>query len=120
MIIDLPITMGAYTQKHSFLVSLLQSTDIIMGIPFCHEHNLDINYHTHTMKFLFNGQHITLTGNKQNENFPLLSHTQVKQALKKENKAYMVYVTEAEQEHYPSIKPEQHEFLDAYHDCFVD
>ena len=72
MIIDLPITIGAYTQERSFLVAPLQSTDIIMGIPFRHEHNLDIDYHTHTMKFLFNGQHITLTGNMQNENFPFL------------------------------------------------
>ena len=56
----------------------------------------------------------------QDENFPLLSHTQVKRALRKENKAYMVYVTEVEQEHYPSFKPEQHAFLDAYHDFFVD
>ena len=77
MIIDLSITIGAYTQKRSFLVAPLQSTDIILGITFHHEHNPDIDYHTHTMKFLFNGQHITLTGNMQDENFPLLSHTQV-------------------------------------------
>ena len=75
MNIVLPITIGAYTQKCSFLIAPLQSTNIIMGIPFCHEHNLDIDYHTHTMKFLFNGQHITLIGNTQDENFPLLSQT---------------------------------------------
>ena len=75
MITNLPITMGAYTQKRSFLVAPLQSTDIILGIPFHHEHNLDIDYHTHTMNLLFNGQHVTLTGNMQDENFPLLSHT---------------------------------------------
>ena len=50
----------------------------------------------------------------------MLSHTQVKRALSKENKTYLVYVIEAEQEHYPSITPEQHAFLDAYHDCFTD
>ena len=83
MITNLPITIGAYTQKHSFLVAPLQSTDIIMGIPFCHEHNPDIDYHTNMIKFLFNGQHITLTSNMQDENFPSLSHTQVKRALRK-------------------------------------
>lgn len=48
MISDLPITLGAYTQKRSFLVAPLHSTDIILGMPFPHEHNPDIDYRTHT------------------------------------------------------------------------
>ena len=50
MVTDLPITIGAYTQKRSFLVAPLHSTDLILGIPFCHEHNLD---HTHTDEISF-------------------------------------------------------------------
>ena len=111
MISDLPITLGAYTQKRSFLVAPLHSTDVILGMPFCHEHNPDIDYSTHTMKFTFNGQPITLTSDSQAESFPLLSHTQVKRALWKEHKAYMVYVIEVEQEQQPSLSPQQHTFL---------
>lgn len=120
MISDLPITIGAYTQKRSFLVAPLHSTDVILGIPFCHEHNPNNDYSTHTMKFDFNGQHITLTSNPQDETFPLLSHTQVKCAIRKEHKAYMVYVTEVEQEQQHSLSPQQHTFLNDYHHRFAD
>lgn len=120
MVSDLYITLGAFTQKRSFLVAPLQSTDVILGIPFRHEHNPAIDYRTHTMKFNFNGQPITLTSDAQDESFPLLSHTQVKRAIRKEHKAYMIYVTEVEQEHSTAPSTPQHTFLDAYKDCFAD
>ena len=72
------------------------------------------------MTFNFKGKQINLSNHAHMEDYPLLSHTQVKRALKKEHKAYMVYVTEVEKEQHPSLSPQQHSFLDAYHDCFAD
>ena len=62
MVLDLPITIGTFTQKHTFLVTPLHSTDVILGIPFRHEHNPHIDYRTHTMEFTFQGEHFTLEG----------------------------------------------------------
>ena len=120
MVSDLSITLGAFTQKRTFLVAPLQSTDVILGIPFRHEHNPAIDYRTHTMKFNFNGQSITLTSDAHDESFPLLSHTQVKRAIRKDHKAFMVYVTEVEQEHPSALSTQHHTFLDAYKDCFAN
>ena len=72
------------------------------------------------MEFNFQGEHFTLEGTSQHEIFPLLSHTQVKRALRKDNKAYMVYVNEVDKGSQPSLSPHQHEFLKSFHDCFID
>lgn len=88
------------------MVAPLHSIDIILGIPFRHEHNPHIDYLTHTMKFTFYGQQISLTSTSQDESLPLLSHTQVKRALRKDNKAYMVYVSEVEEEQHPPLSPQ--------------
>ena len=71
------------------------------------------------MEFTFQGEHFTLEGTSQHEIFPLLSHTQVKRALRKDNKAYMVYVNEVDKGSQPSLSPPQHEFLKSFHDCLI-
>ena len=72
------------------------------------------------MQFDFNGKHITLTSDAHAENFPLLSHTQVKRTLRKEHNAYMVYVSEVEKEKQPTLSSQEQAFLAAYQDCFAD
>ena len=46
---SLEISIGAYTERHDFLIAPLQSTAaIILGMLFCHQHNPRIDYNTHT------------------------------------------------------------------------
>ena len=47
IVTDLSISLVDYTQKRTFLVAPLHSTDVILGMPFHHEHNPCIDYHTH-------------------------------------------------------------------------
>ena len=61
LIHNLEITIGAYTQKCSFLVAPLRSTYVILGIPFHHKNNPNIDYAFYTMQFTFNNQAYVLS-----------------------------------------------------------
>ena len=88
-------------------------------ILFRHQHNPQIDYRMHTMSFTFNNQSISLSRNASLEMFPLILHTQAKHAFRKQEKAYMIYVTEVEEKE-STLSPQHKKFLASFNDCFVD
>jgi len=71
------------------------------------------------MHFTQNGTTIFLLSDPTLELTPLISHTQAKRALRKDSKAFMIYVTEVEKEN-KTLKVHQQNFLESFNDCFVD
>ena len=115
----LEICIGDYKEKRDFLIAPLHSSDVILGMPFRHQHNPCIDYSSHTMTFDFNGHSVCLSSTSKMEMFPLISHTQARRALRKREKAYLIYVNEAEAKE-SALTIAQKQFLAPFQDCFAE
>ena len=71
------------------------------------------------MTFEFHGQSVCLSSTPEMEMFPLISHTQARRALRKQEKAYLIYVNEVEVKETP-LSVSHTQFLAKFQDCFAD
>ena len=108
-----------FTQARNFLVAPLHGIDIILGMPFRHEFNPQIDYRTRSLTFDFNGKSICLQASFESEKHALLSHTQAKRAIRKDDKTFLILINEVTAQESSESNDTHKAFLSSYKDCFM-
>lgn len=111
--------LGDFIESRDFLVAPLQNTDLILGMPWRHHFNPNINYKKHILTLTHEGKTHTLQANQKFELEPLLSHTQAKRLARKDNKQFLVLVNEIEA-HVEKLSLSQEIFLRKYKEIFSE
>ena len=79
---------GDFVETRDFLVAPLQNCDMILGMPWRHQFNPTIDYDSQKMEFFHEGVKHVLHGDRKLDLEPLLTHTQAKRLLHKDNKQF--------------------------------
>ena len=118
MVKALEYCVGDFVETRDFLVAPLQNCDMILGMPWRHQFNPTIDYDSHKMEFFHEGVKHVLHGDRKLDLEPLLTHTQAKRLLHKDNKQFLVLINEVESVE-SKLSLNQTKFLAKFNENFV-
>ena len=119
MVKALEYCVGDFVETRDFLVAPLQNCDMILGMPWRHQFNPTIDYDSHKMEFFHEGVKHVLHGDRKLDLEPLLTHTQAKRLLHKDNKQFLVLINEVESVE-SKLSLNQTKFLAKFNANFVE
>ncbi len=89
---QIELKLGEHIEKIDLNILDLAAHDIILGKPWLNKHNPQIDWLTDTLTFQsIDGKNIILSRN-QAANIPMISHTQVKKAIRQREEVSLIYI----------------------------